>query len=468
MGSRIQGIEIAMKNNIYKKHLFISITIVLILITSTFWSFSLLKEEKDILLYNNTRVLVNEKLVEIENGKYGTFKYPYAVVDLKGTVIYSDKELGFDSEVNLKEVLQFDRSFFKNNKENLRSSFVLEDKSGVKGFVIFSIPYREVHKEDPLIIRMKAFIPIVSALILTFALLLYQLRYLRKRILKPIDKICTSSKGIIEGNYNIEIRESLDANAASSEVGELCYSFELMRDELKHKLEQEERIKHSQKELIACISHDLKTPISSIKAHVEGIRDGIVKDEEKLKRYIQVISNKTNTLTDLIDDLLEHSKVELNVLSIIRKEMYFNEFFNKYTEELSLEFKKIDHKLTIDNHIPNMLVSIDEKRIAQVIGNLVENSIKYANSHVNIKIETKLIKDFIEISIEDNGRGIDYSDIPYVFDKFYRAEKSRSSSIPGSGLGLSICKYIIEKHGGEIVCQSKVGIGTKFTFTLPI
>jgi signal transduction histidine kinase len=240
-----------------------------------------------------------------------------------------------------------------------------------------------------------------------------------------------------------------------------------MRDELKSKQIMEEALKRSQKELISCISHDLKTPISTIKAYSEGLRDHIAKNPDQQQEFIGVIINKTDLLIDMINDLLTYSNAQLRQLEINRQELYFLDYFIPLMSEVKIYVEQNGFEFLYTAPGNNLIVTIDPKRITEVIYNLVENSMKYMDEkHGRISIEAELEDKYVLIKVIDNGPGISADDIPYVFDKFYRAEKSRSSSIPGSGLGLSICKYIVNEHGGEVYCKSSNQNGCEIGFTI--
>ncbi len=285
--------------------------------------------------------------------------------------------------------------------------------------------------------------------------------------MEPLREVCSSAKGIIAGNYDLEVVRTYERIIGDNEVADLTFSFELMRDELKEKQIREEKLKKSQQELISCISHDLKTPISTIKAYSEGIRDGIAGTTEKKEEYVRIIIDKTNLLAGMISELLEYSNIQLKQLDINRQEVYFLGYFNSVMKELEIFVKQNKIDFHYESKIADMLVLIDCKRISEVLYNLVENSMKYiGDKHGKIVIEAQRSGQYVLIKVIDNGIGISSDDIPYVFDKFYRAEKSRSSSIPGSGLGLSICKYIVNEHGGEIYCKSRHNQGSEIGFTL--
>lgn len=417
---------------------------------------------------NHIRLQLQKQKNEIENGQFKKGRYPYLVFDLTGKVIYSQLP-GIAKEgavVNVQEVLQYDKSFASKYKNKSKECFVVKENGAVNEFVVFLVPKSEVNHNTNKNEGVFIYLPLMIGIMISIAITAYRTFYCNRRILKPLKEISTSAKGIIAGNYDLEVLRTYWKKVNGNEVGDLSYAFELMRDELKEKQIREEALKKSQQELISCISHDLKTPISTIKAYSEGIRDNIAKSEERKLEYIHIIINKTNLLIDMINELLEYSNAQLKQLNIKREEIYFLDFFNPLMKEIEIFVRQNRMEFIYEPKLPELLVTIDRKRITEVIYNLVENSIKYCGKNGNICITAEREDKFVLIKVKDNGIGISADDIPYVFDKFFRAEKSRSTSIPGSGLGLSICKYIVNEHGGEIYCKSSAKNGCEIGFTI--
>lgn len=417
---------------------------------------------------NQIRLLISDHKVNVEQGIYAQWDYPYFVFDLTGKVIYADtasqKTVG--EYVNIQEELEMDESFGKTTQGVVKKSFVLENAGEVVGFIVYFIPEKVLPEEDMKQKMLHCMIPVFTGVLLGVFLLCSRLVYCNVFVLGPIREIALSAKHMIQGNYEYEFRRIFNKKVNADEVGELTYSFELMRDELKAKQIREEELKKSQQELISCISHDLKTPISTIKAYAEGMRDGIARDENARAQYIKIIIEKTDLLIGMIEDLLRISNAQLNQLEISLKETYFVAFFEKAMKEIAGYVRQQEMEFTYSIELEERIVCIDERRILEVLYNLVENSIKYRKQEGKIEIIASRQQNEVLIQVLDNGTGIQNDDIPYVFDKFYRAEKSRSSRIPGSGLGLSICKYIVEKHGGTIYCKSRKEKGCEIGFTL--
>ncbi|WP_042273494.1 HAMP domain-containing sensor histidine kinase [[Clostridium] dakarense] len=390
--------------------------------------------------------------------------YDYCVINLRGEVIFSIlKDFKKGDKVNLEADIGYDNSFSKRNKSNnsnelVRYSTPLVNNNVQEGTIIIDLPKAVTENGD----KYEKFIPLWTLLFLIGILTFMINRFVKVDIINPIKELHKSAKNILRGNYDCKIRYDYHG-----EVGEFCHDFEDMRDEIIVSKEKEERLKKSEKELLACISHDLKTPLSSILGYVEGIRDGIVHDEEGIKRYSNIIIKKSKELSKLIDDILEQSKAELNEMTIERKEMYSYDYLTETLMDLSIDVANKNMKLNIIGDIPNSLISIDEKRMNQVISNIISNSIKYSELGKIIDVWVDNDINSITVNIKDYGSGISIGDIPFVFNKFYRGEKYRNTNISGSGLGLSISKYIVESHGGVIKCLSSLKEGTTISFTIP-
>lgn len=432
-------------------------------------TFVFYRDEDETLYYNKTRLLCADKLNEInEKFKLTTYsfeswKYPYAVIDNSGKVLYSSDALGIHEQVNLQSFLQFDRSTSLEYKGFVKSSFPIVIDNENKGFFIAFINIKDLQEKTTYQRKMEIIYPQLILIIFSIVMFIIFRIYVVKYVLKPILKITNSSKDIIKGRFDNYITFNSD-----TEIGELSYAFELMRDEIKSHREREEKLKKSQKEIIAAISHDLKTPLSAIRIYVEAIRDGMAEKEEDRYDYTATILRKVDTLNKLIDDLLEHSKESLEVLSINKKEVSIKPFLEKLIGEINMELLRVNAEFCWDKYIPEGIVSIDEIRINQVIFNLISNSIKYSKENLKIKFKAEIKNRYLFIYIEDNGIGILQEDISYIFNKFYRGDKSRNYRIPGSGLGLSTCKYIVEKHLGEIYCKTIKSGGSIFYFSIPL
>ncbi|WP_432408753.1 HAMP domain-containing sensor histidine kinase [Wukongibacter sp. M2B1] len=287
--------------------------------------------------------------------------------------------------------------------------------------------------------------------------------YMSGTILKPLKELSRATENISKGNLEYEIRYK-----NNDEIGKFCIAFDTMREKLKKSLEKQVEYEKSRRELIASISHDLRTPITSIKGYVDGLDEGIASDKDMFQRYISVIKDKTQKLDHLIDDLFQYSKMESGQLAMNIQCVNSMEFFEEIFGNLEIEFKDSPIDFVVQRPIPKVEINIDYYRINQVIDNLMQNARRYVCDEGKIVVGADIKDDKIEVFVKDNGQGISAKDLPYVFEKFYRGEKSRSREYGGSGLGLSICKYIVEAHNGTIWIEANEGNGTIFYFSLPI
>ena len=284
-----------------------------------------------------------------------------------------------------------------------------------------------------------------------------------RSVLRPLSKLQEATRKIRDGNldFTLEVEED-------DEIGELCQDFEEMRIRLKENAEEKIQYDIENKELISNISHDLKTPITAIKGYVEGIMDGVASSPEKLDKYIRTIYNKANDMDRLIDELTFYSKIDTNKIPYEFNKINVNSYFGDCVEEVGLDMDSRNIELGYFNYVSDDVVVIaDAEQMKRVINNIISNSVKYMDKPKGIiNIRIKDVGDFIQIEIEDNGRGIAAKVLPCIFDRFYRTDSSRNSSQGGSGIGLSIVRKIVEDHGGRIWATSKEGMGTEMHIVL--
>lgn len=288
---------------------------------------------------------------------------------------------------------------------------------------------------------------------------------MRRRLLEPLEKMKAATEEIAKGNYGVTI-DDFDANM----VEDLIDSFNNMSRELKEANELKLRYERNRKRLIAGISHDLKTPITSIIGYIDGIQSGVAKDEEKKKQYLEIISKNAHYTNDLINDLFLFSKLDIDEQEYDFKRMLANEIFADFFLEKQLELEEQGVQVTIEDRLTESCwLMLDTKMITRVLSNLIQNSIKY-NDKENKTLLFRMWNDshWLWIQVVDNGMGIQQSDLQTIFDVFYRADSARSKDIGGSGLGLSIAKQLVEAHHGEITAQSEPDKGTVMTIKLPI
>ena len=303
-------------------------------------------------------------------------------------------------------------------------------------------------------------IAVVVILIVTGALLS---TWIYHGISAPMNRLKEATQNIKAGNLDFVVEASGD-----DEFSELCRDFEEMRKKLVESAEEKVSYDKENKELISNISHDLKTPITAIKGYVEGIMDGVADTPEKMDKYIRTIYNKANDMDRLINELTFYSKIDTNRIPYTFSRINVADYFDDCIEEVGLDLEAKGIDLSYINYADkDILVIADAEQLKRVINNIISNSVKYMDkSRGFIHIRVKDVGDFIQVEIEDNGKGIAAKDLPTIFDRFYRTDASRNSSQGGSGIGLSIVRKIIEDHGGKIWASSKLGAGTVMYFVL--
>ena len=224
-----------------------------------------------------------------------------------------------------------------------------------------------------------------------------------------------------------------------------------------------------QRALISNIAHDLKTPITAIKGYAEGMLDGVADTPEKREKYVRTIYNKANEMNTLINELTLYSNIDTNKIPYNFQKLNIHSYFEDCIEELGMDLENQHIRLDYANYVdPDVLIIADPEQLGRIIHNIVSNSVKYMRADVasRIAITIKDVGDFVQIEVADNGKGIATKDLPYVFDRFYRADASRNSAAGGSGIGLSIVKKIVEDHGGKIWVTSKENEGTTMYFVI--
>ena len=304
---------------------------------------------------------------------------------------------------------------------------------------------------------------LVSVILIMAMTCSFLMAWIYRSILTPIETLKKATRNIRDGNLDFEVEIGDD-----DEIGELCADFEEMRIRLKESTEEKVIFDSQNKELISNISHDLKTPITAVKGYVEGLLDGVADTPEKQEKYLRTIYNKANDMDRLINELTFYSKIDTNRIPYTFNKINVKEYFDDCFEDIGMEMSQQQVSLSYDNKVaPDVMVIADAEQIKRVINNIVGNSVKYMDKpNKSIAIRVTDVGDFVQVEIEDNGRGIAAKDLPYIFDRFYRTDTSRNSSKGGSGIGLSIVHKVMEDHGGKVWATSREGEGTTMYFVL--
>ena len=290
------------------------------------------------------------------------------------------------------------------------------------------------------------------------AILVYQ------QFVNPLVKLKEAAERMGSGNLDDKI--DFGDNRVD-EVGELCESFENMRQRMSDFAKAKMQYEDENRQLISNISHDLRTPITTIKGYVEGIMDGVADTPEKQERYLKMIYSKANEMDSLINELSLYTNINNNAIPYEFHRVSVKDYFDDCMEEVYTTLLSKHMTLTYKNYCDDdVKVIVDPDQLKRVINNIITNAIKYNDKdygQVDINIYDNDAE--VKVSISDNGRGIDSESLPHIFDRMYRADSARQSR-GGSGLGLAICKKIVEEHGGNIYATSQLGTGTTIVFTL--
>jgi two-component system sensor histidine kinase BaeS len=286
---------------------------------------------------------------------------------------------------------------------------------------------------------------IAIALLLTF--------FLSRRVLAPIKDLINATRRFGKGDFSHRVDDR-----DKGELGELAQSFNSMAADL-------ERTERLRRNMVADVAHELRTPLSNLKGYLEAISDGLVKPDEST---IRSLNEEASSLSHLVNDLQELSIADAGELKL-----------NKQLEDIiglikdavnGMQAKATIKGLILSTDLPVILpaVNIDSYRIKQVLLNLLENAVAHTDKGGKITVTAKLKENMAHVSVVDTGEGIPAEELPLIFERFYRVDRSRARKTGGSGLGLTIAKRLVEAHGGTIEVKSQMRQGSTFTFTVPI
>ncbi|HUW97058.1 MAG TPA: ATP-binding protein [Anaerolineae bacterium] len=314
---------------------------------------------------------------------------------------------------------------------------------------------------QPLQLRTKEFATGVVALLVSAGVAFL----IARSIAKPLRRITTATEEIARGNYE----EQLDITSPE-EIRRLATSFNAMAREV-------EASRQAQRDFVANVSHDLKTPLTSIQGFSQAILDGTAASEESLLRAAQVIHEEADRMTRLVDDLLDLARIEAGQVVMAREPVALPSLLRDCAEKMALRAQQADVRLEVHSE-GEPVVAGDRDRLAQVISNLLDNALKHTPSGGRITLTARpLVVETVkrgeppvslaEVAVSDTGDGIPPEDLSRIFERFYRGDKSRGKSGRGAGLGLAIVREIVQAHGGKIGAESVLGLGTRITLTLP-
>ncbi|SNS57055.1 histidine kinase [Anaerovirgula multivorans] len=282
-------------------------------------------------------------------------------------------------------------------------------------------------------------------------------------ISRPISRLTTSIAELNSGNYVIQ-----EDDSALDEVRILTNQFNKLAEKMQRIQKENQSVEEERTRLFAEISHELRTPLTAVQGFVEAIQDGIVEDQDLLKKYLKIIYTQTIHINRLVDDMLQLSRLESGSISLDKLPFDLITLAQKVVESMEAMAQSRDSTIVFEKNTDRAMIMGDIDRIEQVIKNLLQNAIN-ATANGEIKVKVKILQCEVILSIKDNGIGISSEDLPHIWDRFYRnkTQKSNNKLQQGSGLGLVIVKQLVQLHNGKIDVESQPGTGTIFYIRFP-
>jgi signal transduction histidine kinase len=287
-------------------------------------------------------------------------------------------------------------------------------------------------------------VALAGAILLTF--------FLSRRILAPVKALTAAAKRVGRGVFSQRVKTK-----DKGELGELAQAFNSMSDDL-------ERAEKLRQNMVADVAHELRTPLSNLQGYLEALLDGVIKPDAETLRSL---SEEAALLSQLVDDLQELSLAEAGALKLNRRQEDIAKLIKQAVT--AARDQAAAKGVTVSVKLPELpAVNIDARRIRQVLTNLFDNAVAHTAKGGLIEITAERRGKWVGVSVTDNGEGIPAKDLPNIFERLYRVDKSRARATGGSGLGLTIAKRLVEAHGGRIKAQSQLGKGSRFSFTVPV
>lgn len=397
-----------------------------------------------------------EKNTPIENLKY-------EITDKTGAVIYGS----LSERLILSQGDLITKINGSDNDKNIIIRYVpiLDNEGNLLGALVLKYPLKMTAVNDSELLYsgiLLIFLGSPFIFIIIYSLILGS--KFAKNINKPLTQLIDASNKIKANDLDFEINYPYD-----NELGEVIDSYNSMRRELKITLNKHWKLEQERKDMVSALSHDLKTPLTIIKGHVELLKEGAYKNEERLERYLNILDNNVDRASYLVEDLNLVSKIESLDFQLHLDKVTISKFLS----ETELEYRTLCEKKNITftfnkENLDDSIVSMDKLRISQVLGNIFTNSLRFTPENGTIEMTASLKNGSLDFSIKDSGKGFNKEDLSHIFAKFYQGDKSRSEEKGHSGLGLYICKILIEKHGGEIFASNNEEGGARVEFYIKL
>lgn len=304
----------------------------------------------------------------------------------------------------------------------------------------------------------------LSVVLLLFAVIIatsYGI-FVSANVTDGLRELAQTAQQVAEGDLGARV-----AVRGRDEVAQASRAFNAMAEQLQTAARERQAVENLRRDLIAWTSHDLRTPLTSIRAMVEALDDGVVTDEKMVARYYRTIHADVLALNDLIDDLFELAELEAGELQMEIAPHSLSDLVSDTLESFQLlaEQRQVSLDGSMDGDVD--LVAMNPQKITRVLSNLLNNAIHYTPSGGDIRMRAWREEDGVHVAVEDSGPGFATEELPRIFEQFYRGEQARSRELGGAGLGLAIAQAIIEGHGGEIWAENRTQGGARVAFRLP-
>ena len=402
-------------------------------------------------------------------------RFKIAVVDTKGVVVNSsDMEHAPPGSVmdppELAQALAGEEVIFKRYHQRFEQDMLsvllpIRQEGKVTGAVMLHSPLVHIYDFFDRI-QKTIFIVIITAVFLSTALGLILARVLTV----PLLKMNMVAKEMAEGNFHhkVEVKSNDEVGRLGNTLNLLSTRLNATLQDLEGKNEELSRVLNLQKDFIANVSHELRSPLFLIRGYTEAVLDGLAARGEIREKSLHIVMDETLRLSRLVEDLLTLTRLEKDGFADILKEIPLDSVLEKVYQKFQHLAEQQEVSLVLEARRQLPLVVGDEDRLAQVLTNLVDNALRYSPSGSQVKIKAETIDKGVQISVTDQGPGIPPEDLPYIWERFYKVDKARIRKGSGIGLGLPIAQSIIKAHGGRIWVESKEGEGTSFKFIIPV
>lgn len=286
--------------------------------------------------------------------------------------------------------------------------------------------------------------------------------FLSSTITERIHQLKGAAEKLAQGDLKTRV-----AVSGRDEVASLAETFNQMAEQLQAADKKQRELESLRRDLIAWVSHDLQTPLTSMRAILEALSDGVVEDPETVKRYLHTAQRDVRSLSSLIDDLFQMAQLDAGGFPLNSASASLSDLISDTLESFTQLAKQ--GEITLEGNVDSDVdpVHMDTQAIGRVLNNLIGNALRHTPAQGRVSVWVRRTDKRVEVTVSDTGEGIRVDDIHHVFERFYRGEKSRNRVTGGAGLGLAIARSIVQAHGGGIRVESEVGKGTQFTFHLP-